>query len=101
METLKKLTMEIEADLEGARFKNVGLQDLSTSTVKATAYIASTKAWRYVVTEFDIFEHGEPPATGKGYDGTASSRVHGAIMHLTRELAERVYTQIGRQYEPE
>lgn len=60
----------------------------------ARAFMASNERWTITVVEFDIEYQGFPPGS-KGYDGMV--RKDATIVHMTREVAERIFKKAAAQ----
>lgn len=75
---------EAEADLPNVK----AWREVTDATLKAhdaRSFEGTGSKWTFLVVGF-------PVANGKtGHDGTAVDRKRGQVLHLTRELAQKVY----------
>lgn len=82
-EAMKKILREAAEAIESASWSPPMPPSPGRSV---TSYRGQSGEWTIVVCEFSIEDQGFPPGS-MGYDGVA--RIGTAMLHLTRELAER------------
>ena len=86
-ESMRSMLREIAEAAPAAVWTQLPMEDTVTDSA-VRAYQGTVLPWVFMVISFDIENQGHPKGS-RGYDGTAVRT--GAILHLTRELAERLY----------
>jgi hypothetical protein len=88
--TMQQVLKEAEQAAEGAKWEVSAALETAVNPGGARAYETVHNGWKFVVVSFNIEDQGFPPGS-LGYDGAATNKEKGVVLHLTRELAEKFY----------